>query len=340
MKKGLILSAICLFGLCGCGRIPKLSNGEEAVITFKKDDKEHNISANELYEMLKNDFGLFATEELIDKYILETEFANYSETAKKASESAIDSLITSYGDEETALQALQMYAGFQTFDAYKNYLYTNSLTDHAIDEYAKLQITDKNINDYYNKEAKGDVKVYHILVTSKATSDMSKDEQTKAENEAKAKVEEIIKKLKDSDNAFETFKELVKEYSEDESTKDKEGNLGWINYYVLDSAYDELVDAAYKLKNGEFSTKVITTELGYHVIYRSDSKEKDTLDNLKDKITDILADRYKNDDKKIEIHALQYYRDLYNMKITDSELNSQYGKHLNAQLNAQDTTAE
>ena len=70
MKKGLILSAVCLLTLCGCGEIPKLQNGEEAVITFAKDEKEHMISAEELYTELKNNYGLEATINLIDTYVL------------------------------------------------------------------------------------------------------------------------------------------------------------------------------------------------------------------------------------------------------------------------------
>ena len=58
LKKILLLSTVCFTLLCGCGKIPKLKNGEEAVITFKKDKKEHKISADELYEELKNNFGL------------------------------------------------------------------------------------------------------------------------------------------------------------------------------------------------------------------------------------------------------------------------------------------
>ena len=71
MKKGLLLSLICLLTLCGCGKIPTLQNGEEAVITFAKDDVEHKISAEELFEELKANFGLEATLKVIDTYILE-----------------------------------------------------------------------------------------------------------------------------------------------------------------------------------------------------------------------------------------------------------------------------
>ncbi len=338
MKKGLIIGALCLFTLCGCGRVPKLANGEEAVVTFKKDGKEHAISANEIYDLLKENYALSATTDLIDKYIFETEFSSYAETAKKEAQNNLEALKENYaGQEDQLLALLRAYYGLLTIDSFEDYVYINSLRSHAIEEYAKLQISDKDIENYYNKEAKGDIEVYHILVTPKVTSSMSDSEQKKAEDEAKAKVDEILKKLEDSKDKLTTFKELVKEYSEDESTKDKDGNLGYINYYQLDSTYDELIDAAYKLKDGEYSTKMVTTELGYHVIYRNASKEKESLDKLKDKILDILKDRYIEKDSKISINALKYYRDLYNMDIIDSEINRQYGINLNNQLNAQDT---
>lgn len=340
MKKIFIISAVCLLSLCGCGRIPKLANGEEAVVTFKKDDKEHSISANDIYEVLKKEYGLSITTDLIDKYIFETEFADYTDDALEEAENTVEAMITYYGGEDALLAFMENYTKFPSIDAYKDYVYVESLRSHAIDAYAKLQVTDKDIENYYNKEAKGDIEVYHILVVPKVTDSMTSDEKKEAEAKAKATVDEILKKLKDSKDVLTTFKELVKEYSEDESTKSKDGNLGDINYYVLGHEYDELVDAAYKLKDGEYSKEMVTTELGYHVIYRNATREKDTLENLKSKITEILADREIEEDSKIRIHTLKYYRDLYNMDIVDSDLDSEYGINLNAELNAKEDTAE
>ena len=66
IRKGIIISLVCLTFLSGCGKTPKLQNGEEAVVTFKKGDIEHKISAEDVYEELKNNFGLEATLKLID----------------------------------------------------------------------------------------------------------------------------------------------------------------------------------------------------------------------------------------------------------------------------------
>ena len=61
-----------------------------------------------------------------------------------------------------------------------------------------------------------------------------------------------------------------------------------------------MLNAAKKLKDGEYSTSVITTELGYHVILKVKSYEKDTLENLKE----------------------------YGMEIQDDEIKKQYSNYL------------
>jgi len=320
---------ICLLSLCGCGKIPTLQNGEEAVITFAKDKKEHKISAEELYTELKDKYGLQATVSLIDTFILETEFDDYIDSAKNQAKNYIDAMIESYGDESKLLEAIQSNTNYSTVEAYQDYLYVTFLESHALEVYAKSLVTDKEINAYYKDEVEPDIEVYQILITPEVKDDMTDDEKTKAEENAKTKANDIIKKLKDSKDTFKTFKELVKEYSDDEDSKENDGNLGYINYGDLDSNYDELLDAAYKLKDGEYSTSIITTELGYHVIYRNATKEKDKLEDIKDEIIETLANEKMNEDSGLSLESIKYYRKLYNTKIIDSELNRQYGIYLN-----------
>ena len=68
MKKKLILIGACSLLLCGCGKIPKLSNGDEAVVQFKGGDK---ISANQLYDEIKKQNGLGVLINMINKYVYE-----------------------------------------------------------------------------------------------------------------------------------------------------------------------------------------------------------------------------------------------------------------------------
>ncbi len=335
MKKYLLLIMICLLTLCGCGKIPTLQNGEEAVIKFAKDKGEEKlISAEELYEELKNNYGLEATLSLIDTYIFEHEFEDYVETAKGNAQSFMDTLLESYDDsKDKLLQAIVDNTNYSTIEAYQNYLYNSYMQSHAIEEYAKTLVTDKEIETYYNDEAKEDVEVYHILITPDVTDNMTTTDREAKEKEAKEKAENLLKEIKGSDDLLATFKKLAKENSEDENTKDKDGNLGYINYGDLDSNYDELLDAVYKIKDGELGKEVVTTELGYHIIYRNASKEKETLEKLKDEILETLANRKISNTKTIQYDTYKYYRELYNLEIIDSELNKQYGIYMNSMLN-------
>ena len=210
------------------------------------------------------------------------------------------------------------------------------LQSHAIEEYAKSQITDEEVEKYYNDKAIGDMEIAHILITPDVDDDSTDEETEEAEEKAKETVKEIISKLdeakKNNEDIEETFSKLAKEYSEDDATKDDGGNLGKINYGDLDESYDELIDAAVKLKDGAYSTDVITTELGYHVILKIKSYEKDTLKNLTDEIKTILGTEYINNNKDAGIKALQHYRKEYGMEIEDSEINKQYSTYIQNML--------
>ena len=333
MKKNItriIVLALCVLMVTGCGsKIPKLSNGDEAVVTLKGGSK---ISANELYSELKDDYALNALVNMIDKKILEKEYKSKMKDATKDADKTMKELEDAYGDD--LLNTIQYYTSYSTIEGYKEYLYLNYLQNLAIEDYCKKQINDKDIKNYYDKEIVGDIKVNHILITAKVKDDMTDDEKKAKEDEAKKKVEDIIKQLKktDSKKIKDTFKELAAKNSEDESTKNNSGSLGYINKDTLDSSYKDLVTAAYKLKDGEFSTSVITTELGYHVIYREASKEKSPLKDVKDSIVEKLATEYKTNNPVASVKALQEIRKKYDMEIVDSELKTQYAKFIQNQL--------
>ena len=191
------------------------------------------------------------------------------------------------------------------------------------------------LKKYYEKEVVGDIKVSHILITANVTDDMTDDEKKNAESEAKDKIEKIISELKKTDKGevAEKFAELAKEQSMDESTKANGGSLGFINKDTLSSEYDELVTAAYNLKDGKFSTKVITTELGYHVVLRTETKEKASLEDVKEDIKETLAAEYLQKNQIASVKALQELRKSYDLEIVDSELKSQYAAYIQNLLN-------
>ncbi len=334
MKKKLVALCAIMLLASGCGKVPKLENGKEAIVSFKNGEK---ISVDEFYEKLKDDMGLNTLVTMIDTHILEEEFKDYVDTAKGNAEATINALITQYDGKDKLLSEIQSQTKYQTIEAFQDYYYLTYMQSHAIEEYAKTKITDKEIEEYYKNKSIGDMEISHILITPDVKDGATTDEKKVQEEAAKKTVNEIIEKLntakKNKEDITEAFTKLAKEYSKDDDTKNKGGALGKINYGKLSSSYDELINAATKLKDGEYSTSVITTELGYHVILKTKSYEKDTLENLKESILKTLADEYiKDNSSSVGINALQHYRKEYGMDIQDDEIKKQYSNYIQNML--------
>lgn len=79
--------------------------------------------------------------------------------------------------------------------------------------------------------------------------------------------------------------------------------------------------------------KYVKTTYGYHAILKVDEKEKDTLENLKDKIKETLAKEKINDDSTISINSMVELRKEYGVNFDDSEIESAYNKYINYLIN-------
>lgn len=325
----LSLASMTLLSGCGAKTIPTLENGDQAIVTFNDDVK---ISITDFYNQMKDKYGTEVILNMIDKMVLEKKYADSIEEAHKNADSVMSQLETSYGDK--LLSAIQTYTGYQTLDEYKDYVYLSYLQNKAAEDYAKDNISEKDIKKYYNDEIKPDIKVSHILISVNYASDASDDDKTKAKNEAKAKAQEALDKLKAADKSkiADTFSELAKEYSNDDSSKDDGGNLGFINTDTLGSNYNNLVTEAYKLKDGEYSSNIVETELGYHLVYRTETKEKADLESVRDTIVDALVSDYLKENQEAYIKSMQAVRKEYGMDIIDDDLNTNYTNYIQNSL--------
>jgi peptidyl-prolyl cis-trans isomerase SurA len=86
------------------------------------------------------------------------------------------------------------------------------------------------------------------------------------------------------------FVALVKEFSKDDDSRDKDGDLGW---FPQDQLFEEFKAPADSLQIGEYSNP-IKSDFGYHILKMLDKKGKEPLDFKKD-YNDIeqLTKRYK-----------------------------------------------
>lgn len=330
IKKKIMILGMCLFLTTGCGsKIPTLKNGEEAVVSFEDGSM---ISVDDLYENVKTNYALNALVNMIDKKILESEYKDLIKDAETYTESTMKSLEENYGDD--LAQMIQYYTGYQTVDAYKDYVYLNYLQNEATEDYAKNEITDKQINNYYKDSVYGDVEVSHILIVPETTDTMTDDEKKAAEAKAEEKAKNIIAELKQAKDVKAKFSELATANSQDDATKANGGSLGYINYGSVGTEYDNIIAAALKLKNNAYSTSVVKTTLGYHVILRTNQKEKASLEDVKDTIIETLSNELITNDTTTAVKAMQALRKKYGVDIQDTELKTQYANYIQNSLTA------
>lgn len=329
MKKKILLSLLVLCFAAGCGKIPKLANGEEAVVTFTKE--ENGISATDLYNQIKKKYALSSLIDMIDTSILMDKYPDLDKEATEDAEKQIESIKSYYVDdngkydESKLLQALQSYYGITTINEFKDMLKLSYYRDIAVTDYAKVSITDKEIKKYYDDEIVGDISAKHILITPATTDSMTDEEKKAAEEAALKTAKEVISKL----DKGESFDELAKEYSADESNKNNGGDLGYFNKGTMVSEFET---AAYKLKLNAYTKEPVKTQFGYHIILKTGEKEKASLDSVKDTIISTLAEEKRNADNAYAIEAMVEIRKASGMTIQDSELAKQYETYISNQL--------
>lgn len=325
MKRLFLVLAVCLL-LTGCSKtIPKMKDGSEAIVTF---ESGKNISANKLYKVLKDAYGTEKIIDLMDKQILETKYSKKMDKAEKSAEENLKSIKEYYKDEsgnyneEGLLSAIKQYYGYNSLDEFKESLKVNYLRNLAVTDYAKTKITEKEQKTYYKNEIVGDRKVYHIQVVPKVKDSMKDSEKEEAEKKALQKAKDAIARLKKG----EKFSTVAKEVSNDDATKDKGGDLGYINKGDFGST--EFDDEVWSLELGTYSKTPVKTSKGYEIVYVTKEKEKKAFEKVQKTIIKTLADELVAKDASVQISAMENYRKEAGFKITDDELNKSYKKYM------------
>ena len=103
-------------------------------------------------------------------------------------------------------------------------------------------------------------------------------------------------------NDNKIINKIKKEYSADSSASDG-GNLGFFNRGEMVSEFE---DAAIELEVGKYTKKPVKTQFGYHIILKTEQKEKPKLEEIKDEIIDTLVDELIASTTNISAHALEW----------------------------------
>lgn len=328
MKKTLIVlgTVLLVFGSLGCEKKTELKGGEDELVTFK--DSKLNISTNDLYEKLKDKYGINFLIDMIDTNILNKEYED-SDSINDYVDIQVNSLRNYYKTETEFLEYINNY-GYKNVDELKEYFKLNYKRNLVVKDYLKTLISDDDITNYYNDKVTGDIESKHILIEVKTTDSMTEDEKRTTKEDALKKAKEAITKLDEG----KTFEEVSKEYSDDDATKNNGGSMGFVNTLDLDDVTRQELT---KLEVGKYSSEPIETEYGYEIFLKVSVKDKPKLEEVKTHIIETLTDEKLTKDSKLQYKAMEYIRDKYEFNIKDEDLEIYYENTMNNLLNSKES---
>ena len=209
----------------------------------------------------------------------------------------------------------------ETLDFFKNTYFNSSLFDSQFakllsrqrnvstytikpqDFYAKINLSESQINDYYKQNIArftlpDKVKVQYILLSADQLSSNIKptdaeinkyindhktqlssvqinashilfnvpaDAPAKTRTAIRARAEKVLAEVKANPKQFAT---LAKKYSEDPGSAEKGGDLGFFSQGIMAKPFE---DAAFNMKPGQISN-LVETQFGYHIIKLNEIK--------------------------------------------------------------------
>ena len=320
--------AMCLL-VTGCGNNAELKDNNTVVKT-----DEGKISADTLYEELRDKYGISVLVYMIDHQLFDEKYKTDDEEEETIN-AQIEQMKSQYNnDDEAFLAAIQQYLGVENEDELKEMLSLEYKRNLAIEDYVKDSVTDDEIQKYYDDEVIGDIKVRHILISPETTDDMSTEEQTEAEEKAKKEAEDLIKQLDDGAD----FEELAKEYSDDTGSA---SDGGLIDYFNRDDNMDEaFLNASIDLEEGKYTEEPVQSSYGYHIILKVDQKKKPKLKEVKDDVIQTLADNKLNEDASLRYNALIAIREDAGIEFNDDSLKKDYDDLMQQLLDSVNTNTD
>jgi peptidyl-prolyl cis-trans isomerase D len=177
-------------------------------------------------------------------------------------------------------------SAFYTKNASRYQIAEKRSARYALLDLAKLRestpVNDDVLRAYYNShidqyKVENRAHVEHILFKTIGKTDAEIAE-------IRQKAEEVLKKAKSGAN----FEDLAKKYSEDDGTKAKGGDLGWI---VEKQTVPEFEQAAFSVPKGSISD-LVKTQYGFHIIKVLDRETAHTksFEEVRSSIVPLVAE--------------------------------------------------
>lgn len=315
MKKKLLTIIACTLLLTGCGKIPKLENGEEVVAELEG----KSFTANELYEELKKSTGTSLLVNMIDDYIADKEIET-DDAAKEYAKTELENLKYQYELYQMDFNAAMKQAGYDSEEKLLDEIILEYKKDKVVENYAKEQISDEEVETYYNENIFGEITARHILIKPETNSNMSEEEKKAKEEEAFNYAKSLINQLNDGAN----FEELAKEHSADTGSASEGGLIKDFTKTGENAVVSEFWNAANDLKDGEYTSEPVKSSFGYHIILRVSQNERPSLEDTKDDILTTLVQAKLQIDQNLSAKYWVEIRKKYNLNIIDSDIKKVY----------------
>ncbi len=241
----------------------KSVNGKDVVVSAD----DYNVTADDLYDQLYKTYGKNKLFMSFYKAVID---ANIETTDELQAE--IDSTVSQtvsyytnyYGYGISYLnQIAQYYYGYNDFTDYVTYqLKAEDLYAKYIEEHASEFVTDEFISTN-NPHV-----VSYCLIKMSDPANPTEDDLQRLEKAKKAYAEEY---------SADTFADFAKAYSEDSSTADAGGKLGYVD--VNSSLVDAFKNAALALNSGEVTDWIYDENYGYFLIKCDSTSYEDYKDD-------------------------------------------------------------
>ncbi|GMK41657.1 hypothetical protein PCCS19_47140 [Paenibacillus sp. CCS19] len=281
-RRGFLLMAALLLvvsALSACGK------KEDKVVATYKGGQVTESEFNKyiaFYSMLDQTFSMYiqipeAKEHYLKEYVgYKVLFDRASQEDKDAAKTDSDSFVEQYEaaiKDNTAMKDSAKEAGLKSDDVRQ--FYKQIVT---IRKYWERNVTEEELKAEFDKNKTGynKVSVRHILI---ATVDMSTGAETRKDEEALKRAQEVKQKL----DAGGDWKALATEYSDDTGSKD---NGGLYENYSPNKWVEEFKQAAITQPIGKIGDPV-KTDYGYHVIQVESRENKNYEEIAEDTKADV-----------------------------------------------------
>ena len=310
----IILAGVLIFTACS-KRIPKTSDGKQIVASLKG----KNITADDLYVSLKNDYGTDALINLVDEYITKKEVTVTDEDKDYVNEvvNYYKDYAEYYGvDLATFLSSYVGLNGITTEDEFYDFVLADYKKTLAVRKFIGDNASEEELKEYYENNYSDSLTVKHILIE---VDEDEEDGEEKALNKAKELIEELDDtSAKDLESKFD---ELAEDNSDDTTTY---SNGGLLEGITKNSVVEEFFEAASKLKDGEYTSEPVKTTYGYHVILKISSTPAKKYKEIKDEVKKSYAENLLSQDPTLITTKWDELRKQYKLSIKDDDIKSTY----------------